>query len=269
MTSKRYFIGSLVVLYIIIAIVYLLKFSHLLGNILFLIPPLIAVVSGLYATQTYRLANTHGKAMALLTAGLLCFFIGELLFFLFQFVFHTNPFPSVADVFYLSAYPLLMAGLVKEITLHPISWHDFNKLALVLILLLLAALSFIVIYFGVFVAYSPGDPFISNLIATAYGVADLLLIVPSLFIMNMTLDYRGGKLFNFWALILLALLFMLAGDILFAIFKNKYTELVWPYTLIDLAWVTSYLLFAYAFFYTATAIKELNLKLRQKLPAKS
>ncbi len=266
--SKKTFILSLVSLYALIIIVYLFQLSDVLGNTLFLVPPFIATIYGLYAVRTYRLANTHGKSMALLTAGLLCFFIGELLFFLFQFVFHINPFPSVADIFYLLAYPLMMAGLVKEISLHQISWHDFNKLALVLILLLLATLSFIVIYFGVFVAYNPGDPFINNLIATAYGVADLLLIVPSLFILNMTLDYRGGKLFNFWALILLALIFMLTGDILFAIFNNKYTELVWPYTMIDLAWVTSYLLFAYGFFYTATTIKELKLKLRQKLPAK-
>lgn len=249
-------------LWIGISAVYLLQLSHVLANTLFLLPPFLSVIAGAYAVRTYRLSNIHGKSIALLTIGLGCFFIGELLFFLFQFVLHTKPFPSGADVFYLAAYPFLFAGLRNEISSHPISWRGFNKLVLVLVVLLLAALSIIVLYFGVYLAYSPGDPLINNSVAIAYGVADLLLIVPSLFILNLTLDYRGGKLFNFWVMVLLALIFLLAGDILFAIYHDKYTALLWPYTLIDVTWVSSYLLFAYGFFYTAATIKELGGKLR-------
>jgi hypothetical protein len=261
MKAKNLAMLLFALLFIIIAIVYVFQYSQLLGNILFLVPPVLAVVCGSYAVRTYHPTNVHGKSIALLTGGLFCFFIGELLFFLFQFVFHTNPFPSVADVFYLAAYPLLLAGFLQEISLHKVNWHNFNKLVLALMLLLLLSLAFIVAYFGVFLAYNPGDPVMNNIIATAYGVADLILIVPSLFILRITLDYRGGALFNSWVLILLALILMMAGDILFAIFKNRYATLVWPYTLIDLAWTGSYLFFAYSFFYTAATIKELNSKL--------
>jgi hypothetical protein len=261
MNAKKLVASLFAALFIIIAAVYVLRYSQLLGNVLFLLPPLLAVVCGLYAVRTYHFANVHGKSMALLTTGLLCLFIGELLFFLFQFVFHINPFPSVADIFYLAAYPLLLAGLLREITLHHVSWRDLSKLVLALVLLLMVALVFIVAYFGVFLAYNPGDAVINNSIAIAYGIADLMLIVPSLFILNMALDYRGGKLFNSWILILLALIFMMAGDILFAIFRDKYTSLIRPYTFIDLTWVASYLFFAYSFFYTTTTIKELDLQL--------
>ncbi len=269
MNAKKLVAILFIGLFAAIAALYISRYSQLLDNILFLLPSFIATLCGLYAVRTYRLAYVHGKAMAFMTASLGCFFVGELLFFLFQFVFHRTPFPSVADVFYLAAYPLLLAGLLKEITWHKVSWHQFNKLALTLLLLFLLTLAFIVAYFGVYVAYNPGDPLINNIIATGYGIADLLLIIPSLFTLNMALDYRGGKLFNSWALIVLALLFMLAGDILFAIFKDKYTDLLWPYTLIDLTWVTSYLLFAYSFFYTATAIQEVNARLRAKLAVKA
>jgi diguanylate cyclase (GGDEF)-like protein len=36
--------------------------------------------------------------------------LGEVLWFLYEHLWHTNPFPSLADVFYLAAYPLLAAS---------------------------------------------------------------------------------------------------------------------------------------------------------------
>ncbi|HEY5442861.1 MAG TPA: hypothetical protein VIJ68_04945 [Candidatus Saccharimonadales bacterium] len=262
MKIKHIILVLFALLFASITIVYLLRSDQLLGHSLSLIPPFLAVICGLHAVRTYGLANVQGKSMALLTAGLTCFFIGELLFFLFQFVFHTSPFPSVADIFYLAAYPLLFAGLLKEISLHTFNWRRFNKFVLVIMVLLLLSLIFIVMYFGVFLAYNPGDPLINNVIAIAYGIGDLLLIVPSLLTLNATLDYRGGAMFNTWGLILLALLLMMSGDIMFAIYNNKYAALDWPYTLIDLVWIASYLCFAYSFFYTDATIDELQLKLR-------
>ena len=263
MKSKQLLFGGFSLLFVVIALVYVLQSSRLLGNILFLIPPLLAVLAGLYAARTYHFGNVHGKAMALFAAGLLCFFTGEFIFFLFQFVFHTDPFPSIADAFYLAAYPLLLAGFVTEIKFHKVRWQDFNKLILMLMVLLMLALAVIVSYFGIYLAYDSGASFASNAIAIGYGIADLVILVPSLFILKMALDYRGGKLFNAWALLALAIVLMMAGDILFAIFNDQYTALNWPAPLIDLVWVASYLVFAYSFIYIAATIKELRLRLQK------
>jgi len=49
----------------------------------------------------------------LFAAGLLAFSVGDVIFNLYQFVWHREtPVPSVADVFYLAGYPFLTAGLV-------------------------------------------------------------------------------------------------------------------------------------------------------------
>ena len=261
MISKKLVAVLFSALFVVIAIIYLFQLSDLLGNTLYLIAPFLAVITSLYAVRTYRLNNGHGQVMALLSAGLICWLIGETLFFLFQFVWHTSPFPSVADVFYLVAYPLIFAGLVKEILIHKVSLHDFNKLFMTLVVLLLIVLAVIVAYFGVHKAYTPGASFWSNSISIAYGLGDFFLIVPCLFVLKIALDYQGGKLYTTWILILLALMFMLTGDILFAVFRNQYDTLVFPYTLIDLAYVMSYLCFAYSFFYTAATIRELHAKL--------
>src|SRR5438105_13439980 len=46
-------------------------------------------------------------------AGLLSFSVGDCLLNLYAYVWHRDPpVPSIADVFYLAAYPLLAAGLI-------------------------------------------------------------------------------------------------------------------------------------------------------------
>lgn len=249
-------------LFSFLVVVYSLQGPELARNILYLSTPLIAVLAGIYATRTYHLGNVHGTAMALLTAGLLCFFIGESLFSSYQFIWHIDPYPSLADIFYLAAYPLIFAGLIKEVSLHKLNWHRMNRLVLVLICLLLAAFTVIITYFGVFLAYNPGDPLINNLIAISYGIGDLILIVPALFVMKLAAEFKGGKLFNAWTLVLIALLTMMTADILYAIYKDGYNAVDWPYIMIDIIWGASYLLFAYAFFYTGAIIHAGRDKLR-------
>jgi hypothetical protein len=65
-------------------------------------------------------------------------------------------------------------------------------------------------------------------------------------------------------LIFLGILLTLLGDVLFALYNPQYVDNQWPYVLIDLVWVASYLLFAYAFYYTAYTLKDLRSKIRSK-----
>jgi hypothetical protein len=48
----------------------------------------------------------------LLAAGFACFVAGEIVWHVYWFGLGQDPFPSVADVFYLAGYPLLAAGLL-------------------------------------------------------------------------------------------------------------------------------------------------------------
>lgn len=252
----------LLILFVDIAAAYVMH-RPLLSNVLYLNPPMLAVIAGIYAVHTFHWSNSTGKVFALLTAGLACFWIGEILFFLNQFVFHTNPFPSVADVFYIAAYPLLFAGFIKAALNQSVKWHNLSKFYLFFILLLLISLSVLVAYFGVYQAYKPEESTLSNLISMAYGIGDLIIIIPSLFILKIIMDFRGGKLFYSWVLMLAALMSLLAGDLLFGIYRNQYTSLISPYTFIDLAFTASYLLFTFSFFYTASIIHEMNVRLKK------
>lgn len=267
MKNKTIVALSLSALFLATAAAYLAH-RPLMYNILYLIAPLTAIIAGIYAVRTFKLSNNTGQVFALLTAGLSCFFIGELLFTSYQYVFHIDPFPSVADIFYIAAYPLLFAGFAKAIFNHRVKWHNFSKVFLLLIITFLMSLGVLVAYFGVVKAYSPGDTFLSNAISIAYGLGDLIIIIPSLFILKVVMDFRGGKLFYSWVLMLIALICFLAGDLLFGIYREPYGDLVWPYPLIDLTYVAAYLLFAFSFYYTAVTVQELGLKLKPPSPSK-
>lgn len=249
------------VIYSAIAGVYFSKTSNEFQGILFLIPPLLATLFGLYAASTYKLENIHGKSMAFLALGMACFFIGETLFFMYQYVFHKMPFPSVADVFYLLAYPMILIGLLIEVRMHKPRLSEFNKSALAIMGGVLAVLIAVVTYFGIYKAYDPDAAFFANWIAASYGIGDIIILIPAMYVLKLAFDYKGGKLFNSWILIFFAMLFMLSGDILFATYSTQYSAGAWPYTLIDLLWVASYLLFAYSFYYTASVLRELRKKL--------
>jgi diguanylate cyclase (GGDEF)-like protein len=67
-----------------------------------------AVVGG---TRLHRPPQRRGWYA--IAAGNLCFVLGDGVYDVYQFVLHQPvPFPSVADVFYLGGYPLLIGGLV-------------------------------------------------------------------------------------------------------------------------------------------------------------
>ena len=262
--SKKVVAGLFILLFAIITGVYFAKINHEIEAALTLIPPFLAAIYGFKAAYSYSFENIHGKAMAALAYGMSFFFIGELLFFLLHFVFNKDPFPSVADIFYLAAYPLLFLGFMVEIKYNKPRLNNFNKFALLMMFLISAGLAAAVAYFGIFKAYDPAVSASSNIIAMTYGVVDLIILAPSIYVLRLALEYKGGKLYNSWMLIFLGILLTLIGDILFALYNPQYVANKWPYVLIDLIWAASYMLFAYAFYYTAYTLNDLRKKIKSK-----
>ena len=74
----------------------------------------IGLVATILAWGASRTQADHRSQWAwrLLAAGLACFFMGDLLYFILENVLGRSPFPSVADIGYLAYYPLALAGLL-------------------------------------------------------------------------------------------------------------------------------------------------------------
>ena len=182
--------------------------------------------------------------MLAITLAFACLTIGEIIWFVYKNILGIDPFPSIADVFFLLGYPLILAGLYLEFKKAQIQLHQIKKSLIALSLSLTLVLSIIVLYFGIYLAYDPSVDLLSNIIAMSYGVVDLILIISSLFALLMVHAYLGGKFSAFWITVILGFLLFLVG-ILFAIYNIPYTEDIKPYTYIDLIWTAGYLFLTY------------------------
>ncbi len=241
--------------------------SALITNIVYLFPPFIAMLSGIFAVNIYGdTRNDHARALMLLITGLTLLFIGEVIWFYYRFTLNVDPFPSIADLFYLCAYPFLFFGLMKELRINNYQLKNINSKTGLFFLLFSAALIFLIYYFGIYLAYDPAAPVLNNVIAICYGIVDYFLIIPCLFILKIVLTYKVGKLFAAWYSIFLAFICMLLGDIAFALYQDAYSASTWPYTLIDLFWIASYFLFGYGFLSIYFSIQGIHTNLKKRIP---
>ncbi|HZZ98700.1 MAG TPA: hypothetical protein VFG51_02080 [Candidatus Saccharimonadia bacterium] len=238
----------------------------LLRNTLYLLFPLIAIIFGLFALKQYGLRGQRTALVACLTLGMMGLFTGEVLFYLYEFVFNINPFPSIADFFYLLAYPLFLYALIHELRQTPINWKSIRPATRFLFLILSAAFALLVLYFGVYLVYDPGMSLTSNAIAIAYGLGDLGLIVVDLSVLVLAWEFRRGTFSSLWMRLFLSFIAMLVGDILFAIYSVQYQSEVWIYkSVIDTFFMLSYVFFAYGLLHFGFSILKAKSKIKKKL----
>jgi hypothetical protein len=234
-------------------------------NTIYLSIPLIAVISGIFSLCVYGFKGSRAKTLVLLTSGMGCWFLGEVFFYSYEFILHTNPFPSIADIFYILAYPLMFFALINEIQQSKIAWKKISPLTLFLYALVALTFAWIVFYFGVYLSYDPHEVLFTNLIAISYGIGDLLLIIVDLFMLILAWEFRKGSFSSLWVLLFFSFIFMLVGDILFAQFNDPYKNEVWFYkSLLDTVWITSYTFFASGLFNFGFSILKAKTHIKNK-----
>ncbi len=267
MIDRLKFIAALVVLYGIALFVYWFRLGgvqyQLIRDILYVSTPLVATIAGVFALTKFGTKGARAKSLLFLTCGMGCFFVGELLWNYYELVLHVKPFPSIADIFYLAAYPLLFVGLLNEIKTTRIDLSAFAPSVKFLTSLIIVLLFIIVLYFGVYQAYDAREVFLANVIAMGYGIGDLLLIIVNMFLLVMAWEFRGGKFSRIWTVLFVGFLFTLLADILFATYTDQYETQVYFYkAFLDSLWMAGYLLFAYSLFEFGFSILDETIKLR-------
>lgn len=228
-----------------------------------------AVAGGLYALKKYGTLGPKAPTIILLTFGMGSWLIGESLWTYFESIANIQPFPSIADIFYLLAYPMFFYALYREIKLTQISWKSLSTSLLFLMGIIALLLIIIVSYFGVYMAYSPNETFLANTIAISYGVADMILIIATMALLVLAWEFRGGALSRIWMSIFISFFLTLVADILFAIFTNSYGEIgSIQRNLTDSLWILAYLLFAHAMFDFGLSIETAKIHLESLISKK-
>ena len=224
--------------------------------------PLMAVFFAYKAFAHLSLQSRQGRAVFALFLGLACLAAGETLFALFDIVFNIDPYPSVADVFYLLSYPCFFVGIWTQSTLANVKVDTkFVFMASVPMTLLTA----VVFYFIIILGYDSEASIVENIFALFYGIGDLMLVVLTGMLLVLIRDFSGGKLFTPWFYFSLGLFVTLIADVVFAMFTPEYTAGISPYRYTDLLWIAGFGLWAHSFYSLDDTLSEEKEKIRGKL----
>lgn len=165
--------------------------------------------------------NLARPAWALLSAGLFATLAGQLSLAPFQLVSGGSPFPSVGDLFYVLAYPFLIAAFLVFLRAHHESGFSTSSLVERLAIVGVVAIAGGALLVSMLrpVAASGGEV-LDRMLNVAYPVLDLVLLMPLALLLRMALRMRGSRVGGVWALLLAGFVFLSMGDISFAYFTQ-------------------------------------------------
>jgi len=165
--------------------------------------------------------NPARPAWFLLSLGLLSTFAGQLCLAPFQLARNETPFPTVADIFFLLAYPLLIAALL--VLLHAYREAGFPIGSAGERVGILAAVGVIALVVAVAIlrpVAEAGGAFLDRVLTIAYPILDLVLLMPLALLLRVALRLRGSRAGEVWLLLLGGFVFLCAGDACFAYFQS-------------------------------------------------
>ncbi|HVE46203.1 MAG TPA: EAL domain-containing protein [Acidimicrobiales bacterium] len=131
------------------------------------------VVSVLVGVRWHR--PDHPMPWYLFAIGLSLFLVGDGFFYFYKLVREVErPFPSLADAFYLSSYPFLVAGLLLLIRRRDPGRDRASLIDAAIVATGMGLLSWVYLLVPSFVA--PGHPLLDRMISVAYPLMDVLLL---------------------------------------------------------------------------------------------
>lgn len=72
-------------------------------------------LAAIFVGSTYTRSKVFGRSFIILGIGYFCIFVGETIYTIQDFVTHEDPYPSLADPFFLASYPFIIAHMIINI----------------------------------------------------------------------------------------------------------------------------------------------------------
>jgi PAS domain S-box-containing protein len=168
------------------------------------------------------------------------FFIGNVIWAYLGDILHIEPFPSIADVFYLGLYPFTLLGALTLSGI-PRTWRERSTFGLDLLSLFVAATLFVTYFVIVPTAAANNSNLLALTIAVAYPIGSLILIGAVIALLYQKPRADTQLVFIFF---LVGMGFYIISD-----FSFGYTNLAGTYVIggwIDAGWNVAQLFFALA-----------------------
>jgi signal transduction histidine kinase len=127
--------------------------------------------------------------------GMTSYVTADVIFYTYQDLLHRDVFPSLADVFYLAAYPFLVAGLLLLIRYRSpgADWASLLDALVITVGVGVVSWVFLIVPF----ATAPGLTLPERLVSMSYPIADVLLLATAV---RLAID-RGPRPPAFWVLL--------------------------------------------------------------------
>lgn len=189
------------------------------GKLLYL---LVAAVVSTLVVGKFEPGTPSRTAWQLLSAGLIAMSLGQACFVFYQFVQGIEvPFPSLADVFFVLAYPLVIGALVMFLRAYSASGFPIGPASERIWIAAGVALFCAVVGYPILkpLVTMPGEP-LETLLNVLYPVLDFLLLIPAVLLIRISLRFRGGAVWRVWATLLAGFVFLCAADTLFAYYSQ-------------------------------------------------
>lgn len=161
--------------------------------------PLFGGIFGLFTSRQWGgVKSAVGKGIVFLSAGLLSWSAGNWIWSFYNFFLNSDiPYPSLADVGYLLAVPLWMAGIYYLSKATGAKYGLKHKLGK-LFFILLPILSFLISYYLLVVIARGGvitsedEGLVKLFFDFAYPLGDALIVTIALLIYGLSIRYLGG-----------------------------------------------------------------------------
>ena len=211
------------------------------------VPGALVVLSIIISTR-FRVKGDHGKAWILFIGLAASWFIAEQIWIVYELIYHLDPFPSMADFFYIAGYPFLFSFLLYY--LKPLKTAISKKM-----LLYASLVSITLLIPSLYMAYDTDSKIsiFERLLALSYPIADSIVLVPAL--IGVILFFKGEVNF-LWTLMCLAIILNVVADTGFLI--TSMDDSYYTGHPIDMLYLWAYILFSFGVYSHIQIFKKHN-----------
>ena len=244
--KSRYFdkIWASSLIAIVIVIVYLYMDSSMIDFLLFdqislflytVIPGSLVMMAVWTIIKSEQIKEIPKKSVIFLALSFISWFAAEQTWNFYEQVLDVDPFPSIADVFYICAPLFMFVSLI--IFLKSIKKQISKKIIFIAI-----SISAVLLIPTIIITYeSDNDQFLESIITVFYPVSDSLVLVPVIITILFVIKKKTNP---FWMMILIGILLFIAADTAFLFLES--TNGYPPHHPIEILWLSSYLIWFYS-----------------------
>ena len=204
-----------------------------------IIPGMLVILSIWAITKSESIQEIPKKSLVFLAFSFSCWFIAEQTWNLYEHVLDIDPYPSMADFFYLAAPIFMFVSLIifLKSTEKKISKKMILFSSIISLLILIPSL---IVTFNVNAEVEPFE----IIIAISYPIVDSIVFVPAIITISFLISNRRSF---FWIMIIVGLLVMIIADtgFLYLVIDDEYVD-GHP---IDILWISSYTIWAFMMFH--------------------